>query len=150
MDSTIPTQVDNQPGRRKRRSGAQVVLSVEEMVSLGYNRREAGEALGMNPQPRGSLYVALRRRGRLDLWRSLDRSKPKPKPKPKPTRAAFDPGMQIACAAEMLRRLPQEDIDVVEQRRLELDAEMNDEAPDLAPTCRPVRGPGGVVRWVAA
>lgn len=149
MDTTVPTQVDNQSGRRKRHSSAQVVLSVEEMVGLGYNRREAGEALGMDPRPRGSLYVALRRRGRLDLWRSLDRSKPKPKPQPARSRP-FDPAMQIACAAEMLRRLPQEDVDIVEQRRLELDAEMNDEPLDIAPTRRQVRGPGGIVRWVAA
>jgi hypothetical protein len=162
METTVQTRVDNRPRRRKRRSSAYVVLAVQDMVKLGYTCSEAGLALSMDAKPRGSIYRALLRRGRLDLWQALKNPCAEPAPVAPPVRLParpFDQASQIACAAEILRRLPEDHPDLIIQRRLELDAEMNENPPlldvdpdldlGIEPAGRPIRVAGGVVRWVA-
>jgi len=110
------------PSRRSPVPRHVVVRTVTEMHALGMTRQEIARELGMTAGYNGSLQQALRRARRLDLLAAITPPRPgQPAPK---------------SAAERLAA-PAEDLPV-------------DDSDEAAPKGRLVRGPGGVVRWVAA
>jgi hypothetical protein len=138
MDTTIVTTNDNRPPRRPHHRREDVVRAVEELAGIGLKRDEIAHELGMATGCRGSLYMALLRAGRKDLWQAI-------KPPSGLGGVQVEPIRQEAT--RLLATLPEEDAAAIEQRRRDL---LDDEDDQMGPAGRPVRGPGGIVRWVVA
>lgn len=125
----------NPARRRQYLRGDQVVAAAARLAADGHDFESALVKLHMS---RRALQCALRRAGRLEVLEALQ------------DRTRWRPDQALALANRMLSLLPPEDLRQVETRCQEMLGDVHPEDPQIQPAGRQVRGPGGVVRWVAA
>lgn len=135
MGITVNHPGDSCPAtkRRGQHARAEVIATAARFAAQGRDFADVARELGMDPKPKGALSVALRRAGHVDLLRVLQ----------SPQRVPAD--QVVAIADRILAGLPDSDEVAVQRRQREAPA---DEVP-VEPAGRKIRGPGGIVRWVA-
>jgi hypothetical protein len=131
------TSVETPLNKRRRWRRAELVAAVEYLRLIGLKRAAVCSELRIKPT---SLEGALRRAGRLDLWKAIG-------PDVSPNIDTFDAAHVRHLAQRLFDQLPEEPRGEVEKHRRDLLAEDSDVD---GPKGHRRSGPGGVVRWVAA